>query len=269
LQRLVQKMSRAPLVDDILSVFVTQRDKNNEYVLRYASWQTGNSRFAEEVAALFPTRKNTKTYSRTDKEVTAAMANESHIAEWRKKYGFLPHNTHALIDAWLGELMRDDDEENSSLKAAACLVFASRSTVTIAPEIVEWNGILFAAWRETEKCGKPRLVPLLFKSVSRAHYEAMARVLPEAGEWTQYKTIDTLFDRLACPSFARKANLPRQMLVGLLDRAECESEALAPLMEKLPRGRADLFNLALGHVSRSFLIWVSVDANLNRWFLTL
>jgi hypothetical protein len=160
-------MSRAALVDDILSVFVTQRDKNNEYVLRYASWQTGNSRFAEEIAALFPTRKNTKTYSRTDKEVTAAMANESHIAEWRKKYGFLPHNTHALIDEWLVERLSEDDDDDSSLKAAACLVFASRSTVTIAPEIVEWNGILFAAWRETEKCGKPRLVPLLFKSVSR------------------------------------------------------------------------------------------------------
>lgn len=45
------------------------------------------------------------------------------------------------------------------------------------------------------------------------------------------------------------------MLVGLLDSAQWQNATFDALMSKLPRGRADLFNLALGHVSRSFLIW--------------
>lgn len=45
------------------------------------------------------------------------------------------------------------------------------------------------------------------------------------------------------------------MLIGLLDNAQWKNPAFDSLMRKLPRGRADLFNLALGHVSRSFLLW--------------
>ena len=241
------------LVDDILSIFLTQKDKNNEYTLRYSAWQTGNKRFAEEMLSFFPTRKNEKTYSRTDAQVAATTTNDTHLAQWRAKYGFLPHNTHALIDAWLVEQVAVGDDD--ALQAAACIVFASRSTVKLAPEIVEWHGILFAAWRETEKCLKPRLVPLLFESVTREQYTAMARVLPGANEWNRFKSIDTLFDRLGLPEFARKANLPRPMLVGLMDRAMSYNSKLKPLLARLPRGRLDLFNLVLGHVSKSFLVW--------------
>jgi hypothetical protein len=45
------------------------------------------------------------------------------------------------------------------------------------------------------------------------------------------------------------------MLIGLLDNAQWKNPKFDELMSKLPRGRADLFNLALGHVSRSFLLW--------------
>ena len=44
-------------------------------------------------------------------------------------------------------------------------------------------------------------------------------------------------------------------LIGLLDSAQWKNPKFDELMSKLPRGRADLFNLALGHVSRSFLLW--------------
>jgi hypothetical protein len=44
------------------------------------------------------------------------------------------------------------------------------------------------------------------------------------------------------------------MLVGLIDRA-ADGDRLVTLMKRLARGRADLFNLVLGHVSRSYLLW--------------
>jgi hypothetical protein len=110
------------------------------------------------------------------------------------------------------------------------------------------------AWRTTEKCGKPRLVPLLFEGVSLAEYETMAAVLPRANEWTQYEAIDELFDQLGMPPYSRKGNLPRLLLIALTDRA-ADGQRLAPLMAKLDRGRADLFNLVLGHMSRSYLLW--------------
>ena len=84
----------------------------------------------------------------------------------------------------------------------------------------------------------------------------MAVVLPKAKEWTAYEQIGQLFDELHFPVFARKGNLPRQLLIGVLDDVERrESARLAALMREMPRGRADLFNLALGHVSKSYLIW--------------
>lgn len=45
------------------------------------------------------------------------------------------------------------------------------------------------------------------------------------------------------------------MLIGLLDVVQWRNSAFDALMSKLPQGRADLFNLALGHVSRSYLLW--------------
>jgi hypothetical protein len=41
----------------------------------------------------------------------------------------------------------------------------------------------------------------------------------------------------------------------LLERIEWHTTLLAPLMRHLPRGRMDLFNLALGHMSRSYTTW--------------
>jgi hypothetical protein len=46
------------------------------------------------------------------------------------------------------------------------------------------------------------------------------------------------------------------MLIGLLDNAQWKNPRFDELVNKLPRGRADLFNLALGRVSRSFLIMI-------------
>jgi hypothetical protein len=103
-------------------------------------------------------------------------------------------------------------------------------------------------------CGKPRLVPLLFDGVTVAEYEQLASVLPRANEWTQYEAIDELLDQLGVPPYSRKGNLPRLLLVALTDRA-ADGQRLAPLMAKLDRGRADLFNLVLGHMSRSYLLW--------------
>ena len=111
-------------------------------------------------------------------------------------------------------------------------------------------------WRKTEKYGKPRVVPLLFDAPTLEQYRDMARVLPKANEWTHYEQIEDLFDELSVPIYSRKGNLPRLLLCGLMDRAESSSEhRLAPLMAQLRRGRADLFNLVLGHISRSYLLW--------------
>lgn len=87
-------------------------------------------------------------------------------------------------------------------------------------------------------------------------YKKMATVLPEAKEWTTYPQINDLFDQLAVPLFSRKGNLPRLLLVGLLDHVVAtQPQRYAPLMREMRRGHLDLFNLALGHVSRSYLVW--------------
>ena len=67
--------------------------------------------------------------------------------------------------------------------------------------------------------------------------------------------MNTLLEELQIPKFARKANLPRVILIGLIDKAQWQNKRFDELTKKLPRGRADLFNLALGHISRSFLVW--------------
>jgi len=145
--------------------------------------------------------------------------------------------------------------DESDLSAAACLVFAARSTCKLAPSIEQEFGLVLACWRQTEKSGKPRIVPLVF-SQSIENYKRMAIVLPEAKEWTAYRQIDQLFDELAVPLFSRKGNLPRLLLIAILDYAEShQSTRFAALMRELPRGRADFFNLALGHVSKSYLLW--------------
>jgi hypothetical protein len=63
-----------------------------------------------------------------------------------------------------------------------------------------------------------------------------------------------LRSQLGVPPYSRKGNLPRLLLIALTDRAT-DGQRLAPLMAKLDRGRADLFNLVLGHMSRSYLLW--------------
>jgi hypothetical protein len=250
------------VVDEILFAFANERDTNgNEYKLRYPPSQPGNRRFAEQVTSMFPTRLINVAHSRSDADVTAAMCDRAHISQWRARYAVLPSNTEALVAAWLraqlavaANAQNAADARQQALASAACIAFASRSTIRLAPRIVRWNDIAFAAWRTTEKCGKPRLVPLLFECVSVAEYETMAAVLPRANEWTQYEAIDELFDQLGMPPYSRKGNLPRLLLVALMDRAT-DGQRLAPLMAKLDRGRADLFNLVLGHMSRSYLLW--------------
>jgi hypothetical protein len=247
------------LVDEILFAFANERDTNgNEYKLRYPPSQPGNRRFAEQVTSMFPTRLINIAHSRSDTDVTAAMSDPAHIAQWRARYAVLPSNTEVLVAAWLRAQLAvaadTQTDAEQALASAACIAFASRSTIRLAPRIVRWNDIAFAAWRTTEKCGKPRLVPLLFEGVTVAEYEQLASVLPRANEWTQYEAIDELFDQLGVPPYSRKGNLPRLLLVALTDRA-ADGQRLAPLMAKLDRGRADLFNLVLGHMSRSYLLW--------------
>jgi hypothetical protein len=249
------------LVDEILLAFANERDTNgNEYKLRYPPSQPGNRRFAEQVTSMFPTRLINVAHSRSDKDVAASMSDVAHIAQWRARYAVLPSQTEALVAAWLrGQLAvaassNDDDVRQQALASAACIAFASRSTVRMAPRIVRWSNIAFAAWRTTEKCGKPRLVPLLFDGVSLDQYEQLAAVLPRAKEWTQYEAIDVLFDQLGMPPYSRKGNLPRLLLIALVDRA-ADGQRLLPLMARLDRGRADLFNMVLGHMSRSYLLW--------------
>jgi hypothetical protein len=199
-KRKLKKMS--VLVEEILIAFGSERDANgNEYKLRYPPSQPGNRRFAEQVTSMFPTRLINKSHSRSDVDVTAAMSNQAHIDQWRAHYAILPSNTEELVAAWLKRQLAVPDEETrpQALSAAACIVFASRSTVRLAPRIVQWGGGLYAAWRTTEKCGRPRLVPLLFEGVTLDKYEQMATVLPEANEWTQYEAIDELFDQLGLP----------------------------------------------------------------------
>jgi hypothetical protein len=246
------------LVSDILSIFESARDPNgNEYKLRYPPSQPGNRRYAEEVSAFFETRLINKSHSRSDVDVSEAFGRRDNVMRWRAKYGTLPPHTPRIVCEWVREqLAHADSGDENALAAAACIVFASRSTVRTRPRIEQWNGELFAAWRESEKCGAARLVPLLFDGVTVAQYEAMAARLPTAREWTQYESIDVLFTaRLGLPPYSLKGNIPRLLLVALMDRAETDTERLAPLMARLKRGRADLFNLVLGHISRSYLAW--------------
>jgi hypothetical protein len=248
----------ALFVPNILSIFDEKRDTNgNEYKLRYPPSQPGNRRYAEEVSAFFETRLINTSHSRSDVDVSEAFGRRDNVMRWRAKYGTLPPDTPRIVGEWVREqLAHADGGDENALAAAACIVFASRSTVRTRPRIEQWNGVLFAAWRESEKCGAPRLVPLLFDGVTVAQYEAMAARLPTANEWTQYESIDVLFTaRLGLPPYSLKGNIPRLLLVALMDRAETDTERLAPLMAKLKRGRADLFNLVLGHISRSYLAW--------------
>jgi hypothetical protein len=188
--------------------------------------------------------------------VSEAFGQRDNVKRWRAKYGTLPPDTPRIVGEWVREQLVRADEDEHALAAAACIVFASRSTVRTRPRIEQWNGVLFAAWRESEKCGAARLVPLLFDGVTLEQYEAMAARLPTANEWTQYESIDVLFTaRLGLPPYSLKGNIPRLLLVALMDRAETDTQRLAPLMAKLKRGRADLFNFVLGHISRSYLAW--------------
>jgi hypothetical protein len=245
------------LVSDILSIFESKRDPNgNEYKLRYPPSQPGNRRYAEEVSDFFETRVINKSHSRSDADVSEAFGQRDNVKRWRAKYGTLPPDTPRIVGEWVREQLARADEDEHALAAAACIVFASRSTVRTRPRIEQWNGELFAAWRESEKCGAARLVPLLFDGVTLEQYEAMAARLPTANEWTQYESIDVLFTaRLGLPPYSLKGNIPRLLLVALMDRAETDTQRLAPLMARLKRGRADLFNLVLGHISRSYLAW--------------
>jgi hypothetical protein len=249
--------SSASIVSDVLSIFDQKRDTNgNEYKLRYPPNQPGNRRYAEEVSSFFPTRLINTSHSRSDVDVREAFGKHENIQGWRAKYGILPPDTSRIVGEWVREQLARADEDTDALAAAACIVFASRSTVRTRPRIEKWNDLLFAAWRESEKCGAARLVPLLFDGVTVAQYEAMAARLPTANEWTQYESIDVLFTtRLGLPPYSLKGNIPRLLLVALMDRAETDTQRLAPLMAKLKRGRADLFNLVLGHISRSYLAW--------------
>ena len=247
------------LVAEILVAFDKKRDTNgSEYKLRYPPTQPGNRRYAEEVSSCFPTRLINTSHSRLDADVCAAFADPANVARWRAKYGTLPADTPRIVGEWVREqlALAASGGDEQALAAAACIVFASRATVRTRPRIERWNGLLFAAWRESEKCGAPRLVPLLFDGVTLEQYEAMAARLPTAKEWTQYESIDVLFTtRLGLPPYSLKGNIPRLLLVALMDRAESDTQKLAPLMARLKRGRVDLFNLALGHISRSYLVW--------------
>jgi len=250
-----------PVVGDILKAFRDKCDPHgHEFKLRYPKSQSGNTRFARAVADLFPTCARGSKLSRTDADVRAALGADEHVRAWRARYAHLPHRTEAIIDGWLRRLLAGDTVRG--LQAAACIVFASRSTIKLAPEIVplfadgaDSNRLFVACWRKTEKCGKPRIVPLLFGAPTLAQYRDMAAALPRAKEWTDYEQIWELFDELGVPVYSRKGNLPRLILCALMDRAEADGARLAPLMRELPRGRADLFNLALGHISRSYLLW--------------
>ena len=99
------------------------------------------------------------------------------------------------------------------------------------------SNFLAACWRTTEKCGKPRVVPLLWRNVTAEQYQKMAAVLPKAREWTNYDQIEQLLDVIDVPVFSRKGNLPRLILTGLVDRAESDTNRLDAPMQRLPRGQ--------------------------------
>ena len=122
--------NNAALVDDILSIFTTNKDRNNEYTLRYKPWQTGNTRFAQEVLAFFPTRKNEKYFVRTDKAVAETTTNQAHLAQWRAKYGFLPPNTHALITCMGNKKIDKIDKKLDQVRASQELVQAQMKQVS-------------------------------------------------------------------------------------------------------------------------------------------
>lgn len=84
----------------------------------------------------------------------------------------------------------------------------------------------------------------------------VAKAVPKAGKWQRYDEIDFLFDKLGVPLNARKgSSLTRSLAVAVLDFAIVNTKKLDKLMKEMRRGRADLFNLALGHKSHSFTVW--------------
>jgi len=79
------------LVDHILFAFADERDTNgNEYKLRYPPSQPGNRRFAEQVTSIIPTRLINVAHSHSDADVTAAMSDPAHVAQWHARYAVLP-----------------------------------------------------------------------------------------------------------------------------------------------------------------------------------
>jgi hypothetical protein len=184
--------------------------------------------------------------------VKAAFGTPGNVKQWRALYGALPHDTFDIIADWLNDQLEAGSAQ--SLEAASTFIFAARASVDSAPVIAEWNAITFACWLQCEKMKTVRLVPL-FYSIGRQQYERLAAVLPRALPWHAYPQTQQLMDRLQLPRFTLKWTVPRQILIGLLERIEWHTTLLAPLMRHLPRGRMDLFSLALGHISRSYTTW--------------
>lgn len=145
----------------IINLFTANLDKGNEYKLRFTKSQAGNQRFSEQMCALFVTEKTKNgagaTHQRNDAAVKAALDNDAYTAAWRKKYGCLPLDSLDIVKRWLRAQL-----DNDNIAAAACIVFAARSTVKTVPKIEQFCGLTCACWVTTEKCQKPRIVPLLF-----------------------------------------------------------------------------------------------------------
>jgi hypothetical protein len=149
------------VVQSILEEFRKHPDHaGNEYKLRQSKSHEGNSMFAQRIANGFPTVKIGENSARTDEAVKRAFANVEYIRQWHTLCDALPANTVTIVDRWITRLLASGDELD--LSAASCVVFAARSTCKIAPLIEQALGLVLACWRQTEKSGKPRIVPLVF-----------------------------------------------------------------------------------------------------------
>lgn len=152
----------------IISRFVNEPDTGSEYKLRYEKSQKGQIEYARRLMENFQTIAATREgrFQRTDAAVSAAFGDEKTNAAWRSSYAMLPHDAIQIISRWVKRMLKSGDDYD--VMAAACFVFASRSTIEIVPTIEDYCGLLCACWTTTEKTGKPRLIPLPYQGITKS-----------------------------------------------------------------------------------------------------
>ena len=155
--------------ESIVRRFVEELDEKSEYSIRYGKEQRGQIEFAQQMAAHFPTPSATRIgcFQRSNEAVAATFANEQCVQAWRKSYEMMPVDSIVIIERWLTKMLSNPIDDSKDVHAASCFLFASRSTIELVPTIEFYCGMLCACWLTTEKTGMPRLVPLLYESISK------------------------------------------------------------------------------------------------------